>query len=677
MLDRLVEYVLNAGKEELGQLAIQDAALAEVWQRSWIGNPVRLQECEGIAAVVDAWTVAVQPEYQQTEGRRHQWTLREAIDEVLEGRVRRLPWDHVHLLTSVYALTERAQDRAAYSRLRSLIAPYTDDLHALAESLPPAPGMPAISARLHVVTGADIESSRPREIKLFAGVPIHARGPVLIHEKGHLKVLDLVPENCTVVVEDGSVSVEGFVMGRVAASQNCEVRDNISGMVIVRQGNVRSRGVMVRAFVVSKWGSVVCRQAEAPNLLFAGADIVVEGSTTMGVFKAPRVTVHDAVHGGTFHVTKSLNASTFHHTDTRHLAIVLRQNLTCQDYNEDVGIDGLKLINKANRLKRQIETLRERIAQTHVEAEHAARGGIAFLLGGETALVVAERLQRAQHRLALLNRVTNILQSLTGMAEDRLERLSRYAGKSMPEDDESVEEHTSHINEVHAEFKHLQTEGDPEHDINDEMLDLIARKDRILAPNASIPKVSQGLEYLRDRLAAWQKEREQIHQFIAQQESGIQVLQGASERAKGIQTAMPMGQFLRQLITLLRERGDAPNSPQMLRLQGGFLRVILRTVNNRVERAERDRRAIEVLRETFLATSDRLRKEFQIALKEDDTPGEPPTVTGVFDVGVKIYPDAYLLNESVPATGAVLETAASGSARQTYVRGAGRILLVS
>ncbi|HRI87418.1 MAG TPA: hypothetical protein PK869_04095 [Candidatus Hydrogenedentes bacterium] len=677
MLERLIDHVLKADPEVMATLTIQDAAIATIWHRSWAENEVRLKQCEGVPAAIANWTKLVQPVIQQTDGRRHQWTLRETIDEVLEGRIKSLAWDQVNLLTEVYDLTARVPDPQAYARVQSLLSPHIDALKKLATTLPVSPGLTVIASRLHVVTSADIAASRPRDVKMFAGIPVHVRGPVLLLEKGHLKVLDQVPENCTIVVEDGSVSVEGFVLGRVASSLHCEVRDNISGMVIVRRGDIRARGIMVKSFVVSKWGSVYCKQAESPDLVFAGTEIVIEGGVTMGVYKSPKIIIGGEVNGGTFHVTRELRAPAFRKSDTRKLAIVLRQDLTCQDYNEDPGLDGLRLLNKANRLKRQLTTIRERIANTHAEAEHAARGAVATLLGGENANPMAEKLQRAQHRLSLINRVTNVFQTLISMAEERLERLTRYEGRIMPEDEEGVQEHTTNLDEAHAEFTQLETEGEPERDISDEMLEVATLKERLLAPSADIAKVSQGLEYLRDRLIVWAKEREQIQELIAKQESGVQVLQGASERVRSMNMAMPMVQFLRQLITLLRERGDPPNSPQMLRLQSGFMRVSLRTINNRVERAEKDKRAIEKMRELLHDISEKLRKEYQIAFV-DDMQGdlEPPKAIGVFDPGVKFYADAYLLNEVGPSKDAIVEVKTSRDAPQTYIREAGRIVRV-
>lgn len=677
MIDRLVEYALSATREELAQLGVQDAALCDVWHKSYQGDAARLKAYEKIPAVIVAWAEAAYRETEPTEGRRHQWVLREAIDALQYGRVSSMTWDEAQLLLSAHDLSARASDPDHYLRVVGLIRPHIEAVRARVSALNPTPGLPTISSRLHVVTDEDILRSRPREIKLFAGVPLQARGPVLIHEKGHLKVIRQVPENCTVVVEDGSISVEGFVMGRVAASNHCEVRDNISGMVIVRQGDVRARGIMVRAFVVSKWGSIHCRQAESPELLFAGEEICVEGSTTMGVMKAPVITVHGEVNGGTFHATKNISALSFRNSETRKLSIVLRHDLTCQDYGEDPGPDGLRLLGKANRLKRQLAAARERIAFTHGEAEHVARCAVTFLLGGDSANPVAEKLQRAQHRLSLVNRVTSVFTTLIGMAEERLERLARYEGRIIEEDADSLQEHTSSLNEVHADFTQLETEGDPEADIRSEMQDIASFKERLFSPGSDMAKVAQTLDALRERLRVWKREREQLLHLIAKQESGVQVLQGASERVRNANTAMPMVHFLRQLITLLRERGDAPNSPQMLRLQSGFMRVAMRSINSRVERAERDKRTIEKMREQLREIAERLRKEFQIAFSDDDRGDSAgPRVTGMFDAGVRLYADAYLLADGTSGKGAVFETTGSANMIQTYTREAGRIVNV-
>ena len=385
MLDALIEYVQKADSDALETLAIQDAALCAAWRESWAGNPDRLAQCDGIPKAIETWATHPHVGNAQTEGRRHQWTMRELIDDLQAGRVRSLAWDQVVFALAVLELIDKCGNLESHERLRSLLVPHAKQLTVQAKSLPVAPGLPTIAARLHVVTSKQIAASRPREVKVFAGIPVNVRGPVLIHDRGHLKILDQVPENCTVVVEDGSVSVEGFVMGRVAASQHCEVRDNISGMVVVRQGNVRARGIMVKSKVISKWGSVCGKQSESPDLVFAGTEIRIEASTNMGEFKAPVIAVLGDVCGGVFHVSKQLVADHFRSSENRGLSIVLRQDLTCQDYGENPGADGLRLLMKANRMKRDLAAMRERVTVTHSEAEHAARCALTFLLGDDAA----------------------------------------------------------------------------------------------------------------------------------------------------------------------------------------------------------------------------------------------------------------------------------------------------
>ncbi|NUM56254.1 MAG: hypothetical protein HUU46_21655 [Candidatus Hydrogenedentes bacterium] len=677
MLDALIEYVQKAGPDELEHLAIQDAALCLAWHRSWDSNAERQAQCEAIPSIVEKWANGPHVGNVNTEGRRHQWTLREFIDDLQAGRVRSLAWDQVTFGIVVLELIDKMGAPESYARLRSLLVPHAKQLAIQAKALPPAPGLPTISARLHVVTSKQIAAARPRDVKIFAGIPVNVRGPVLIHDKGHLKILDQVPENCTVVVEDGSVSIEGFVLGRVAASQHCEVRENISGMVVVRQGNIRARGILVKSKVISKWGSVCGKAAESPELVFAGTEIRVEASTNMGEFKAPVITVLGDVHGGVFHVTRQLAADHYRSSDNRGLSIVLRQDLTCQDYGENPGPDGLRLLMKANRMKRDLAAMRERVALAHSEAEHAARCALTFLLGDDGGDPVAEKLQHAQHRLALINRVASIFQTLIALAEERVERLARYEGRIWEEDDESNEETAKDLNEVHADFTQLSSEGGAENDLDNEMQEIAGLRERLLAPSADLAKVAQTLEYMRDRLRLWKREREHLHDLIAKHESEVKLLQGANARARGMTTAMPMVQFLKQLITHLRDRGDAPNSPQMLRLQSGFMRVALRTINSRVERAERDKRTIEKARDAMNDVAGRLRKEFQIPFENDEADsGELPKVSGAFDAGVRILADVYLLNETTnPKSGAVLVTPLS-HATKTYVRDSGRIVEV-
>jgi len=288
-------------------------------------------------------------------------------------------------------------------------------------------------------------------------------------------------------------------MGRIAASHHCEVRDTVSGTVVVRQGNVCARGLVVKSYVVSKWGSVYCRQAEGPELVYAGKEIRVDGNVTMGKFIAPRIQIEGDAFGGVFHVSQRVTARRFRRSDTRNLSIVLRPELSCQDYGEDPGPDGHRMLAKAARIRRQLAVLQGNIEAAEAEAEHAARSGIIFILGGEKAYPVAERLQRAEHRLSLVNRVTAAVQTLIGIAEERLDRITRYEGRMLGDEDDANRESTANAERDREDFAQVEAEGPSERDISEALQDIATCRERLFAPTADRKRVASILSQLRER----------------------------------------------------------------------------------------------------------------------------------------------------------------------------------
>lgn len=673
MLERLIEYVNQAPPEAISQVTIQDISVCAGWYRSHAGNPLKLADAARIPHAVELWLKTVHVEPVQSPGQRRQWLLREIIDELEQGRTDQLKWDQVEVLCEVYELGGRAVARDKFNRVRGLIEPHFPALQALRTSGPVSPGLPAVSARYHVVTASDISAARPREIKLFAGIRLQARGPLMVHEHGHVKVLDNVPENVTLVLEDGSVSVDGFVMGRIAASHHCEVRDTVSGTVVVRQGNVCARGLVVKSYVVSKWGSVFCRQAEGPEFVYAGKEIRVDGSVTMGKFIAPRIHIEGDAFGGVFHASQRISARRFRRSDTRNLSIVLRTEISCQDYGEDPGPDGHRMLAKAARIRRQLAILQSNIEAAEAEAEHAARSGIVFVLGGEKAYPVAERLQRAEHRLSLIHRVIAATQTLIGIAEERLDRIIRYEGRMLGDEDDADRESTANAEREQEDIARVEAEGPSERDISDALQDIATYRERLFAPTADRKRVASILTQLRERFRAWQREADEINAAIARYQDEVQAIQDAILKTQNDGGPLLAVRFLRQVVAAIRDRGQASGSPQMLRLQSGFMRVALRTINNRVERREKELESAALQRQALREIARTLRKEYQIIIAEDASLKAPPRVSGSFDSGVKIFADLYLLDDPAPPHGAVVETV-GGDVERTYLRENGLIV---
>jgi len=675
MLDRLIEHVSALPEEELRTITLQDIAICDSWYRSLAGDVAGLARCEQLPRQIKAWSTQAPIDPTITEGRRHQWVLRELIDELDAGNTRFLAWDELDLLLAALRLARSCNRPEQFSRVIELLDRHATSIEDRHGKVSITPRLPALSTRLHVVTERDIAGAKPREIKMFAGINIQGRGPVLIHRAGHLKVLGSVPENSTLVIEEGSCSVDGFVMGKVAASQHCEVRENISGVVVVRQGNIRARNIIVRAYVVSKWGGVHCRQAESPELVFGGNEIWIEQSAMMGKYISPTIHVRGEIFGGTFMVSRQLTAERFRRSDSRELAIVLRTGLSCQDYGEVPGPEALRYLTQSANLQRRIAALETRIQYSRSEAEHAARNAIVYMTGKDQLHPVAEKLGQAEHRLAQVNRIRAVLQSLVELGEDRLGRLERIKGVSQGEL-EAYDESSS-LDEMTSDFAHLEAEGGFAKDVTDELADIMGLKERLLATSSDIRKTASSLHQVRERRIYWDREAVELRAVIAKYEAELREVFTAREVLDSQSGAVPTVALLKQLLAAVRGRTKDPGDPVGRRLQSSFMQVSLRTVGARMERLAEFVASKEQFSEQLRGVADVLRKEYQIAVPLDDHASLQPRATGVFDTGVKIYADPYLLTESAPPKGSTIETVSGSDNRRTYVRENGRIMAAS
>ncbi len=675
MLDRLIEHVSELPDEEVGEVTLQDIAICDSWHRSLAGDPEALTACAQIPVRVTAWKAFATNAEFQTEGRRHQWVLRELIDDLDAGNARFLAWDELDMLLATLQLAQSCNQPDRFARVIQLLDRHATAMEDRHQKMSVTPRLPALSTRLHVVTERDIVGAKPREIKMFAGINIQGRGPVLIHRAGHLKVLGSVPENCTLVIEEGSCSVDGFVMGKVAASQHCEVRENISGVVVVRQGNIRARNIIVRAYVVSKWGGVHCRQSESPDLVFGGSEIWIEQSAIMGKYISPEIHVRGDVYGGVFMVSRELTAERFRQSDSRELAIVLRTGLSCQDYGEEPGPDALRLLAQVAGLQRRISALQTRIQYSQAEAEHAARNAIVYMTGKDQLHPVAEKLGQAEHRLAQVNRIRAVLETLVEMAEEKLARIERYKGLSQ-DDYETVDEASS-FDEMTTDFAQLEAEGGFAKDVTEELADIAGLKERLMAPTSDIRKAAALLHQMRDRRAFWDRESLELRAHIAKYEAELREVFTAKEVLDNQSGALPTVALLKQLLVAARARAKDPADTIGRRMQASFMQLSLRTVNTRMERLAEFVASKEKLGEQLHDVADVLRKDFQIAVPADDEIRTPPRVTGLFESGVKIYADPYLLNEPALPKGSMIETLAGSDKRRTYIREQGKVMAAS
>ncbi|MBI5094069.1 MAG: hypothetical protein HZB26_16705 [Candidatus Hydrogenedentes bacterium] len=667
MFHRLLEHVNDCQPDELRDLCIQDAAICTAWLQSYPPGSEERAAFPNLPANVERWLADIPVADEQTEGRRHQTVLRAQADVLVGGKVDLLQRDEVDFLIAVCDLAGRAARPEVFRRIHDLIEPHVSVLRMHQATTKALPGLPTLSALYHVVTPEDIKNAKAREIKVFAGIAMPAQGPVLALS-GHVKVLGSVPENCIVVIEDGACVIEGYVMGRVAAKGSCEVRENISGVVVTRKGDIRCRSIVNNAFVVSKLGSVFCLSALQPRLIFSGVQIRISTTALMGRYISPRVQVVEHAFGGEYQVSEFLIANNFRRSDARPLSIVLRREISGEDYGEQPSDSAERLMARGARLRERITTLDELIQSIERELEHYASGALMYICGGETTKDRIQTIQAAERRLSVLDRIVAGLHVLSRNAQESLNTLSRSAvpaNGGRPCESEAK----SFFQDLDTEMKALEQEGEIDPDLANEKSSLIETHVEMEAREPDRRVTSLLLTRLRDKEAGWISEREKLLNRISALENEVQEV---LESAQVIERTFEKDTKVQTLMRVLAALKSRPSTDIFVtRAQSAFVRLMTRSIGTRVERLKNSRMAAASARSEYQTIVNELQASFLVPWgTQNARPGHATRVTGRFEHGVRILSDPFLLTEdNAPDRFAVLTPESRAGEAMTYKRG--------
>lgn len=231
-------------------------------------------------------------------------------------RIAQLAADEVAFLCTAFDLVKRSARPEDHSRFAGRFEAHQQPLLGLKEELTPSNDVHQLEIHIQYATEADIKGAEVTSIRLLAGIELPCRGP-LFTAGNHLRILGDVPENCTVEVKnEGSCSVDGYVMERILTKGHCEIRQNISGVAIVLDGHVRARSIINNALVISKMGEVFCINAQGPKLVFAGRSINIRESTMLGKFVARDLEIGEEARGS--HIEVAGTAEAKHFPQSRH-----------------------------------------------------------------------------------------------------------------------------------------------------------------------------------------------------------------------------------------------------------------------------------------------------------------------------------------------------------------------
>lgn len=662
MLDRLIEHVLGLPDEQLRAQSLQDMAICRAWHASF-GSRLDESQHKLLEERIAVWLGLPPRQDLGTEGRRHQWVMRDLIKMLRRSGLDTLDCDEVAFLHAVHQLIGQAGGHQKFSRVHMLIGPHGPVLNDFQEAAAPTPGLSGIAKRLNVLTIQDLLAAPRREVRLFAGILMPFRGPVL-SLRGHIKVLQDVPEECTLVAEDGSCSVEGYVRGRVAARDSCDVRENITGAVVVRLGDVRARNIVEKAYVVSKWGNIYCRRCQNPKLVFAGKALTIAEYAALGRYFAPRMHVCGELRGGMVNVSNGARAERFVHTDERPVRIVLRRELTCADYGEKPGPDAGKLLRHADSCRRRLETLGALITTAEQEVESCANNAICFIFGDMETQQRLERLGYGRRKHHVIECMLAWLKQHIALAEE-YDQHSASAGEAAAK---NVMDADDAMLDIKTELEQLKTEDHEEPELRiifDELCQIEAKLTRGVQDKARLTRL---IYRMRALLNTWQAVQQDVHQDNERDAAHFHRILANVNLQVEDGSELSRAELLKRILTSPRAQGESEALER--RLQSGFMRIMLRTMRNRAERAKQLRTTQKEVRRDLQETSRVLRDEHYISVPESARADIEATVEGRFTDSVGIYAGAYALTEDAAQSNAAFQTEDSGTQVRRFIRSA-------
>ncbi len=666
MFDSLIKFVREAEPADLAAIEIEEIAIVSAWFDSHNGDIAITEAVADIPEKIAYWLEHSGSVHLESEGRRLQPLLRIVLDNVVTEGPARLHRSELDLLVHAHDLIKKHPDLERFERLAQFFSREYRPIKAAREKTDPVPGLSGLNPFLRIVTPDDILQAQKRSVNNFAGLKMPGRGPVY-HHKGNIKVMGYVPDDCMIVAEEGSCLVHGFVFGRVAATNDCEVRDNISGVVVVSLGDVRGRNVLTNAFVVSKWGQVVVRRIERPKLVFAGRLLHVKGDTEGGRFAAPEVLVDGGAKGGEYSVSRIMTAKQIDQLSGNDCVIVLRRSITPEDYGGLVDMNAARLLSTVRRERQTRDKLRDMIRLAETERKQFATNAVHFMTGGDSLLQGLQAIVVQESRLSFCIRVLSVLDGMTRTVE---EQMSAAITDSEPADDEEVRDATPLIRELKRELEDVARADQGEEMLANDLADLeeiIEDLSRAERDNSISTELLLGL---RSRGEFWEEKRGSLIESLEKKMIVIEKLLGTSDvRTKNAELSE-----IKVLARILQAAGKRPPGDVLAhRAQSSFVKLMLRQIDARRDRIKQHEEKIHGIDEELKRLGEQLQAEAKIPLPDElDDASVSPRVEAVFGTGVTVCTDKCLLDDL--RTTSVISVGASES-RQSFVRSHHRIVL--
>ena len=605
MSKNVVQFLLKASEEDLKNFFAEEIAYC----LSMCESGGEQEVCDKVRAQAEAWGQVIRPAERQTEGCRQQPLLRMMIDELREGRAANLEWDDLTFLCTAYEVMKGAVLQDQFARPLELLQPYLGALRARRDALEKTTLLPNLHQRVAFASEQDLKTRPAQEIRKFAGIDLSFRGPVYKH-RGFLKIVGSVPDRCAVVVENGSIYVNGYVLGKVAVTGNCEVRETISGMVVSGQRAIRARGLLNQAVVVAKEGRVGCYMAQSPKLVFAGNQIRIAGTAIQGLYMAPRIRVAETVEGGEWHISAAMRAGLFVQTEQRPVTIVFRRGLSSLDYGEAIPSQARSLISARGRLLTHTDYLEQAVAMTNGELQLCINNILTYMCCGEQVQGVVDRIESVKGSISILDRIIAGSTLLKRFTAERARPAGGTGGST-----EGDKELDLTLRELESDLRDMTKTGGVLQDLMTTWDTILAQFNTIGA-QASSTKVARIMESVHHRLTVWTEQRRLLTSELSALQAKLSELAGKQALLERAQESNNLMGVLQQLIKVALTK--PADTPLCQRARSPFVARILRKVQQQNTQLRYHERELGRERQRIKEISQQLEQEYHVPVPRQE-----------------------------------------------------------
>jgi len=314
------------------------------------------------------------------------------------------------------------------------------------------------------------------------------------------------------------------------------------------------------------------------------------------------------------------------------------------------------------RLRQAIQNQNNLLGVAQHECEQYANNAITYFVAGENRYQQIDDLNRAQRRLAFLDRLVAGIESLAGTTE-------RHLALESPEDVKTSTPSLTYsdweeVLDLRTEFADLEPGEALDEDLSRESEELQLISQRVRTLKTGVPAV---LLRLHEKRMNWLLERKTLLETIREKENTVREVTGSSRMLSASNEAVSRVQLLGRLLGSVEER--SPNDPIRARAQSRFIQMMLKSIQGRRDRMKTYQANIDSHTMEYESMTQVLMERFRLpAPGLDATLLKAPEVRGRFDQGVVLCSERYLLNESSAPRNSVRITEDSGDEVRRYRR---------